>query len=189
MRRALLNTKNDESNGALMRCTPLAAWGVSRKLSLEQIAQAAREDAQLSHSNDIMLEANAAYVVAVSYLLEHPGDRAGTFKVLHDWLKSEKAKAKGNASASEFGAIDAVEEWLKEATSTDDLSFGPEVTSARIAFVSAFRHLHLGTPFEQAMRATICGGGNTTANAGIVGGLIGPAVGLAAIPERWIRAI
>merc|ERR1712151_1028297 len=68
MRRALLNTKLNESNGALMRCTPLAAWGVSRKLNLEQIAQAAREDAQLSHSNDIMIEANAAYAVAVSYL-------------------------------------------------------------------------------------------------------------------------
>merc|ERR1712187_920324 len=122
MRRALLNNKTNESNGGLMRCTPLAAWGVSRKLKLEAIAQAAREDAQLSHSNDIMLAANAAYVVAVAHLIQNPGDRVGTFKVLNDWLKSEKSKAKGNASATEFGAIDAVEEWLQEATGTEDLS-------------------------------------------------------------------
>ena len=40
---------NSKANGALMRITPLAVWG--HQLSEEQLVQAAREDAQLTHPN------------------------------------------------------------------------------------------------------------------------------------------
>ena len=40
---------HSKANGALMRITPLAVWG--HQLSEEQLVQAARADAQLTHPN------------------------------------------------------------------------------------------------------------------------------------------
>merc|ERR1712146_343706 len=116
---------------------------------------AAREDARLTHPNYTLVEANAAYIIALSYLVDHPGDRAGALKTTSDWLAQEKARMRDAASpsAKEAVAVDTVQEWLKEAMGTGYIACAPEITDARIAFVLAFRHLHLGTSFEQAMRA------------------------------------
>ena len=45
----LQSNMNSKANGALMRITPLAVWG--HQLSEGQLAQAAREDAKLTHPN------------------------------------------------------------------------------------------------------------------------------------------
>eukprot|EP00928_Gymnodinium_smaydae_P046508 TRINITY_DN30993_c0_g1_i1.p1 TRINITY_DN30993_c0_g1~~TRINITY_DN30993_c0_g1_i1.p1 ORF type:complete len:589 (-),score=136.27 TRINITY_DN30993_c0_g1_i1:159-1925(-) len=190
IRRALRNSRNSESNGALMRCTPLAAWAVGLGLNSRTLAQCARDDCELSHANYIVAEASAAYVVALLHLCERQGDRAGAIRAVNDFIAQEKKEGKKTASGAEFVAFDAVEAWLKEAADTSaDMTFGPETSDAKIGFVLAFRHLHLGSSYEQAMRATLCGGGDVTANAAIVGGLVGAAGGLQGIPERWIRAI
>jgi len=64
-----------------------------------------------------------------------------------------------------------------------------EVGSVEIPLTHAFRHLRLGSSFEVAMRATLAGGGDSSTIAAVVGGLLGAAVGLEGIPQRWRRAV
>ena len=56
----------------------------------------------------------------------------------------------------------------------------------------AFRHLVAKTPYVEALRETLAGGGDTDTNACIVGGLIGALHGEAGVPEpcgaRFSRA-
>ncbi|HBY78599.1 MAG TPA: hypothetical protein DEG47_16690, partial [Cyanobacteria bacterium UBA11148] len=54
----------------------------------------------------------------------------------------------------------------------------------KIAFTHAFRHLLKGSGYEEAIRETLYGGGDTDTNACIVGGLIGAACGEQAIPDN-----
>jgi len=95
------------------------------------------------------------------------------------------------APGASLVAFKDVMSWVSLAFADTDLPFTEErlPSSARVAFTHAFRQLNLGSSFEEAMRATLAGGGDCSANAAIVGGLIGASVGLESIPSRWIRAI
>jgi len=42
---------------------------------------------------------------------------------------------------------------------------------------------------ETAMRAVLAGGGDASSNAMVVGGLLGAALGLEALPKRWVQAV
>jgi len=81
--------------------------------------------------------------------------------------------------------------WIAAALDDADLPFKEERldSSARVAFTHALRHVKLNSSFEQAMRFTLAGGGDSSANASVVGGLIGAAVGLEGIPPRWLVAV
>eukprot|EP00927_Polykrikos_kofoidii_P063069 TRINITY_DN57878_c0_g1_i1.p1 TRINITY_DN57878_c0_g1~~TRINITY_DN57878_c0_g1_i1.p1 ORF type:complete len:577 (+),score=109.58 TRINITY_DN57878_c0_g1_i1:110-1840(+) len=180
-RRAMCNNADSDTNGTLSRCTPLAVWGVAYGLSPPAFADVARSDAQLSHPNYVVTDATAAYVLAAAHLIGSGGDRAGALRGVDMWAEEERKR--------QLGSGDEFKGWMADAIGTADLPFGPNIHSARIGFTHAFRHLQKGSNFEQAMRYTLAGGGDTGSNAAIVGGLIGAAVGVQGIPERWIRAV
>ena len=50
-----------ESNGAAMRCAPIAVWGVCRGMDIATIEAYARADARLSHPSPACQEANALF--------------------------------------------------------------------------------------------------------------------------------
>jgi len=167
-----------QTNGALMRIAPLAAWGASKQLPTIALAEAAREDARLTHPDIAACDANAAYVIAAAHLITSGGDRAGALAAVGAW-----AQAGGPEIAEGVG------EWLQEALGSSELPFGPQINHARIGFAHAFRHLQTGSSFERAMRCVLAGGGKTDTNAAIVGGLVGAAVGLQGLPPRWVKAV
>jgi ADP-ribosylglycohydrolase len=49
----------NEGNGALMRCAPLACWGLEMGCTCEEMMDVARADARLTHPNVACLDANA----------------------------------------------------------------------------------------------------------------------------------
>ena len=51
-----------------------------------------------------------------------------------------------------------------------------------------FRLLHAGD-FEEALVATVAAGGDTDTNAAIAGALLGAALGIEAIPHRWVAPV
>ena len=59
----------------------------------------------------------------------------------------------------------------------------------KIAFTHAFRHLRLGSNYQDAIAETLAGGGDTDTNACIVGGLVGAAIGVDDIPKSMHTAI
>jgi ADP-ribosylglycohydrolase len=162
-----------KSNGALMRSVGLGIW--SWRLSAEEAANAARADARLSHPNTSCQHANAAYVVAVRHLVLNAGDSGGAVRAASAALDDEGAEE--------------VRNWLREAESGSGPPYDSNPGFVRIAFTHAFRHLMLETPFVDALRETLAGGGDTDTNGCIVGGLIGALQGEDGIPERMRAAV
>jgi ADP-ribosyl-[dinitrogen reductase] hydrolase len=175
-RRAAAHNMASKANGALMRASALGIW--STRLSMNDAAKAAREDAGLTHPNLSCQWASAAYVVAIRHLVLNPGDSAGAF---------------GQAKAVLEGAVangsDEVLAWLAEAESGDLPAAYPSIGFVRIAFCYAFHHLLRGHPYIEAIHQVLAAGGDTDTNACIVGGLIGARVGFDGIPKEMVQAV
>ncbi len=74
---AARQSAGSQANGSLMRIAPLAIWAHARGLPAAQLAAFARQEATLSHPSPVCQDCNACYVVAMAWLLGHPGDAAG----------------------------------------------------------------------------------------------------------------
>jgi len=229
--RAREQNKKSKGSGALVRCAPLAIWGAARGDVAAAVA-AARDDSLLSHPDLAVGTASAAFVVAISTLLNSGGDRERCLLELQQWLKQELASATAELSGSRgdnptgstllsrgvqervgkrteeiawappgerLVALEEVLMSFKRATMKEDqLGFSSseatavlsgEVGSFDVPLAHALRHLKTGSSFEAAMRATLAGGGDSCTIAAVVGGLVGAAVGLGGIPERWVKAV
>jgi len=109
------------------------------------------------------------------------------------------ASEKWTPPGDKLVACEQVTGWITTALSgTEQLPFSDsstaallsgEVGSVEIPLMHAFRHLKAGSSMETAMRAVIAGGSDASTNAMIVGGLLGAALGLQALPERWVQAV
>ena len=155
-----------KSNGSLMRATPLAIWG--HRFDANALADFARQDSSLSHPNPSCWQAMACYVIAIGHLFNHLGDRQGAFTAARAW-------------AMEHASVEIVN-WLADAKDNVNVGYGPQIGFVRFGFTHAFRHLLLGTNYPDAIYETLLGNGDTDTNACIVGGLLGAAQGVDAIP-------
>lgn len=163
-----------KANGSLMRATPLAVWGVRRGLDLERVIAVTRADAELSHPNPACVVSAISYVRAIRRLVLSDGDVAA-------------AIGEAREAAAED---DEVRGWLEDAVDRDVVvPFSPQDGFVKIAFSHAFRHLARGTAYEEALRVTLLGGGDTDTNACIVGGLLGAKVGIGAVPGPMREAV
>ncbi len=162
-----------KSNGSLMRNVPLGIWGY--RLEPHKIAEKARQDSLLSHPNPSCCDAVACYSIAVGSLLREPGNAELAFQLALDWAEEH--------------ACEEVQSWLRDASQNVSMPYHPLAGFVAIGFGHAFRHLLLQTPFEEALRETLEGGGDTDTNACIVGGLLGALWGAKNIPERMKEAV
>lgn len=162
-----------KANGSLMRATPLGVWGARRER--EALVRAAQDDARLSHPNPACVDACVAYVLAVAALVRAPGDAPRALDHARGWADAH--------------ACEEVQAWLDDADDGTLVPYTPQDGFVRIGFTHAFRHLRLGTPYVEALRETLAGGGDTDTNACIVGGLLGARWGANAIPEAMRRAV
>jgi hypothetical protein len=143
-----------------MRATPLAIWG--HRLPLNVLAACARQDAQLSHTNETTQDANACYVIACASLIAQPGD-------------SEAALAAAEGWAGVHGCAE-VQAWLAEARGGGMESYraSPLIGFVKHAFLLAFFHLRERSSFEAGLRHTLLCGGDTggwLVLPGLLGGL------------------
>jgi ADP-ribosyl-[dinitrogen reductase] hydrolase len=172
-RAAAAASAGSKANGALMRATPLGIWG--GRMTEEDLAAAASDDSGLTHPNPTCRHASAVYCIAIRHLVRNPGDGAGAFTTAERW-------------AERLGA-DEIVGWLGCARRSVDTGFYPHAGFVKHGFVHAFRHLHLGTPYVDALRETLLGGGDTDTNACIVGGMVGALRGEADIPRSLSDAV
>jgi ADP-ribosylglycohydrolase len=167
-----------KANGALMRSSPLGIW--TARLNEREAVDAARSDAALTHPNLTCQWANAAYVCALRHLIIFPGDAPGAFQAALSALAQDQDASAGAAE---------VRTWLQDAQTGQLPAFYPMAGFVRIGFTHAFFHLLAESTFEQALRATLAGGGDTDTNACIVGALIGALNGVEAIPHSLIEGV
>ena len=165
----------NQSNGALMRATPIAAFFYEELDAV--VAAYARDDALLSHPSSVCQDANAAYCVAIANLI------------------------RGRTATEAFEAAVAVVRdetvlsWLhhaktKKTTTEIVATMAPaNIGWARWGFTLAFYCMLHETPFEDALRDTIRHGGDTDTNAAIVGGMMGALWGQSAIPRQWLKPV
>ena len=159
-----LPTTESESNGSLMRVSPLGVWAAGDPALA---ARTARDDSSLTHPNDVCLEACAAYCAAIAAGIGGAGP-AGMVEAALAHSKGPaheaiKRAAKGNAPADFF----THQGWV--------------LLGLQNAFycLSKFK-------FEESLVRTVAQGGDTDTNAAIAGALSGAAHGREAIPRRWI---
>lgn len=174
-RSAAAHNMASKANGALMRASALGIW--STRLSMNEAAKAARDDASLTHPNPSCLWANAAYVVAIRHLLLNPGDGSGALE--------QAIAALGPAGQESEDVLS----WLEDAESGQLPAAYPSIGFLRIAFCHAFHHVLRGHSYVQALHKVLACGGDTDTNACIVGALVGARVGIDGIPEDMTQAV
>lgn len=175
---------HSKANGSLMRITPLGIWG--HNLEVSEIANYARQDTALSHPNPSCGYAVACYCIAIATLIQQPGKRELAFNTAQTWLDSQEDFAKQHHKYTSWKEVNS---WLNDAEYDVDVPYYPHIGFVKIAFTHAFRHLLLGSDYENAIAETLSGGGDTDTNACIVGGLIGAAVGVNNIPESMRNSV
>lgn len=180
-RNASTHNHASKANGALMRSSPLGIWSI--RLSEPDAVQAAMTDSALSHPNPSCQSANAAYVSALRHLMLHPGDARGALEAGMRALTYAQLRP---------GIQDGVEEvsgWLEDATKGQLPPFHPLAGFVRIAFTHAFFHLDQRSSFDEALRTTLRGGGDTDTNACIVGAMIGALHGIDEIDHDLVQGV
>jgi len=162
-----LNTTESESNGSLMRVSPIGVWAAGDPALA---ARTARDDSMLTHKGPACVEACSAYCAAIA---------AGVAGASRDeMIEVALAHAKGPAH-------EAVKRAAKGTPPADYFTHQGWVL---VALQNAFWCLqHLG--FEEALVRTVGHGGDTDTNAAIAGALLGALHGRSAIPERWILPV
>ena len=175
---ALAHNRESKANGALMRSSPLGIW--SARLDEGEAVEAALSDAGLTHPNPACQWANAAYVCALRHLVLFPGDARGAYQAALRALAMDLTASAGSIE---------VRTWLEDAQAGRLPSCHPMAGFVRIGFTHAFFHLLEESTFENALRATLAGGGDTDTNACIVGALVGALHGIDGIPTSMVEGV
>lgn len=157
-----------KANGSLMRSTPLGIYGFL--LPDTELEFLVTQDSLLSHPNLSCIQAVTLYVIAIASLIQYPKDVSRAL---------ERVKNKAKLFSGE------VPDWLQMAEKNEKYPYVPQEGFIKIAFVHAFRHLFLGTPFLEAVRETLAGGGDTDTNTCIVAGLLGARDGAESLPTAY----
>jgi len=159
-----LVTSDSESNGSLMRVSPIGIWAAG---DAALAARTARDDSALTHSNEVCLESCAAYAAAIA------AGVAGARR--EEMVQAALGNSKGAArEAVEKGAAG----WLPE-------DYFTHMGWVLVALQNAFFFLKAES-FESALVETVAKGGDTDTNAAIAGALLGALRGRDAVPARWI---
>ncbi|KAL6046962.1 ADP-ribose glycohydrolase ARH3 [Balamuthia mandrillaris] len=200
MRKATFSNVPVTSNGGLMRISPVGIWG--HRLTEQELHSLCKLDHELSHRHRDCIDAAAAYVIAIAYLISTANEN-------NEQQQEERHKAaflKAEKWALE-NASENVREWLKRAKELQGAHneegideegkeeeqktyFGMPAGAVGVAFIHAFCHLWRGSSYYDAIKETISCGGDTDTTACIVGGMIGALQGAAkGIPPVWRNAL
>ncbi|CAI2370853.1 unnamed protein product [Moneuplotes crassus] len=178
-----------QSNGSLMRATPLAVfchrmkvpntedeeeadWSEHRDLVFE----AAKQDATFTHLNENVLQIEGLYVYMLTLIINEV-----PLKQVQEIITTEIEESKNE----EF------QEWLKESQEDKLGSLKKQMGWMKHAFICCLRYLRLATTattldstfYEASMKEILKGSGDTDTNACIAGGLLGAIVGFHNLPE------
>ncbi len=162
-----------QSNGALMRQSPLAIWG--HALDAAALDGIVRADTTLTHPNRACQDASAAFIVALA-------------AVIRDGLDARAAHALARQWDREHGASPEVTAAL-EAAATTAPDYEHQQGYVVIALQNAFYQALHAPSFEEGVVATVMGGGDTDTNGAIAGALLGALHGARSIPPRWREAL
>jgi ADP-ribosylglycohydrolase len=153
-----------ESNGGMMRISPIAVWHAIHANHFRDTDQtaffasmAAQSDARLSHPGEVTVDANSVYVYALTHLLlgTSPSETIKYIEVI-----SKKR-------------CQTVKKWVDESKLDVLPNFKENAGHVRYAFVASLwflRRPDIG--FEESLKIVLMNGGDTDTNAAIVGAMV-----------------
>ena len=165
---------SSQANGAMMRISPLGIFGVNYEL--EQVAEWARRDAELTHIHPVCQEANALLAMAIAHAVRTGCGAEELYAEIVNW-------------ADEMDADRRLQETVAAAADSPPADYMHQLGWVLIAFRNALWQLLNAANVEEGIVDSIMGGGDTDTNAAICGALLGAVYGREAIPERWIETI
>lgn len=162
-----------QSNGSLMRISPLGIFGAGRP---EQAAEWARLDSGLTHPNPVCCDSCAVFVAAIAHAIATGCSPTECHAAALDEAKRTSAHA-------------AVVKTLEDARTEPPADYVSQMGWVLIALQNAFYQLLHAPNVEEGIVDTVMRGGDTDTNAAICGALLGAVHGRPAIPSRWLNAI
>lgn len=166
-------SRDSQANGSLMRVAPIGIWG--HDLPAAVVAEAARQDASLTHPHPVCRESAAVFVVAVAHAVRHGGSPRDVYEHAVDWAASE---------CREKPVVDALRRARREPP-----AHAPHAGWVLVALQNAFYHLVHSSSLEETVVETVAAGGDTDTNAAIAGALAGAVHGRDAVPSGWRDAV
>ncbi len=163
-----------ESNGSLMRVSPLAIYGFA--LGPDALAELAREDCRLTHPSPVCQEACAVYVVAAAHAIASGETAAQVYRFTVDWAE------RAGREPSVLAALHAAGRELPP-------DFMRNQGWVLIALQNAFYQLLHAPSAGEGIVATVMQGGDTDTNGAIAGALLGAVHGRESLPRSWRNLI
>jgi ADP-ribosyl-[dinitrogen reductase] hydrolase len=159
-----------ESNGSLMRISPLGIFGVGRPA---QAAEWAREDSRLTHPNPVCQDACAVFVYAIA-------------TAIGKCLGPRECHEAAFQAAKHLNVQASVRQALEDSRQAAPLDYVKQMGWVLIALQNAFYQLLHAPSLEEGVIDTVMRGGDTDTNGAIAGALLGAVHGQRAIPTRWL---
>lgn len=69
-----------QSNGSLMRITPLAVY-LHKLDSMKQFVEIVSSEVTMTHFHEVIRESGVCYCLAIKHLINHPGEREAAYGV------------------------------------------------------------------------------------------------------------
>jgi ADP-ribosylglycohydrolase/fructose-1,6-bisphosphatase/inositol monophosphatase family enzyme len=162
-----------QSNGCLMRISPLGIFGAGRPA---EAAAWAREDSRLTHPHPVCQGACAAFVAAVAVAVAEGCSPQSCYEA----TLAEAARSQAEAD---------VRKALESARHAPPADYSGQMGWVLIALQNAFWQLLHAPSLEKGVVDTVMRGGDTDTNAAIAGALLGAVHGRSAVPSRWVHAL
>jgi len=179
---AFKNNQLSESNGCLMRITPLAIW--CRNLSEKDIKKAVKAEIRHTHPSKIVLKACFYWVLAIVKLMnlvDKPDKTEEENIKLRMETVYEEIKSKIQFEKE-------MDDWWKLVEENKYISANDRMGWMKIAWTYGFIFLkQRQIDYYEIIKDVISRGGDTDTNACIVGGMIGSAIGFKRIPLQYLE--
>lgn len=165
---------DSQANGSLMRISPLGIFAA--ELDADLAARFAREDAWITHPNEVTQDANVLYALLIAAAIREQLDGTGAYRKAIEILE-------------QHSLLEPIQAAVKSGEQKPPASFTRQQGWVLIALQNAFYQLRNAASFEDALVETVGQGGDTDTNAAICGALLGAVYGQSGMPQRWIDVI
>jgi ADP-ribosyl-[dinitrogen reductase] hydrolase len=163
-----------QANGAMMRISPLGIFGANYKLL--QVAEWARQDADLTHPNPVCLQANALFAMAIAHAIATGPDPQELYRQIETW-------------ATEMNAQPELLKSITDASVAPPDDYVHQQGWVLTAFRNALWQLLHAPNLADGVVDTAMRGGDTDTNAAITGALLGAVYGRDSVPVQWIEKL
>lgn len=161
---------HSQSNGALMRVSPLAIFVAGRKAG--EGGEWAMQDTGLSHPHPVCRHASRIFVETTAFAIRSGACR----QEIYDFAL---------LAAQTAATPEAVTLAIAKAAHERPADYGTNQGWVLIALQNAFWQLRHAENAEEGIVDTVMAGGDTDTNGAIAGALLGAAFGRDAIPWQW----